>query len=87
MSIDGTTGEVFVGQIKTIPSEILRVLVDKTLKPAKSQIYQDFALLMKWADETRRLGIRTNAINPIMRLLPWPSARKVSAVQNGTYVL
>jgi pyruvate,orthophosphate dikinase len=64
VSIDGTTGEVFMGQIKTIPSEILRVLVDKTLKPAQSKIYQDFSLLMKWADETRRLGIRTNADQP-----------------------
>jgi pyruvate,orthophosphate dikinase len=64
ISIDGTTGEVFSGQIKTKPSEILQVVIDKTLKPAKSQIYQDFALLMKWADETRRLGIRTNADQP-----------------------
>jgi pyruvate,orthophosphate dikinase len=64
ISIDGTTGEVFNGEIKTIPSEVLRVLVDKTLKPSQSPIYQDFALLMKWADETRRLGIRTNADQP-----------------------
>ncbi len=64
VSIDGTTGEVFMGRIKTIPSEILRVLVDKSLKPAQSQIYQDFSLLMKWADETRKLGIRTNADQP-----------------------
>ncbi|OPY01532.1 MAG: Pyruvate, phosphate dikinase [Syntrophorhabdus sp. PtaB.Bin047] len=64
VSIDGTTGEVFAGQIKTKPSEVLQVMVDKTLKPSKSQIYQDFALLMKWADEARRLGIRTNADQP-----------------------
>jgi pyruvate,orthophosphate dikinase len=64
ISIDGTTGEVFAGEIKTIPSEILRVLVDKTLKPEKSQGYQDFALLMKWADDARKLGIRTNADQP-----------------------
>lgn len=64
ISIDGTTGEVFAGQIKTKPSEVLQVMIDKTLKPSKSQIYQDFALLMKWADETRRLGIRTNADQP-----------------------
>lgn len=64
VSIDGTTGEVFMGQIKTIPSEILRVLIDKTMKPAQSKIYQDFALLMKWADEARKLGIRTNADQP-----------------------
>ena len=64
VSIDGTTGEVFAGQIKTIPSEVLQVMVDKTLKPEKSQIYKDFALLMKWADEARRLGIRTNSDQP-----------------------
>jgi len=64
ISIDGTTGEVFAGQIKTIPSEILRVLVDKTLKPKDSPIYKDFELLMKWADSARRLGIRTNADEP-----------------------
>jgi len=64
ISIDGTTGEVFAGEMKTIPSEILRVLIDKTLKPEKSEIYKDFALLMKWADEFRRLGIRTNADQP-----------------------
>ena len=64
ISIDGTTGEVLAGEMKTIPSEILRVLIDKTLKPERSQIYKDFALLMKWADEFRRLGIRTNADQP-----------------------
>ena len=64
ISINGSTGEVFVGEVKTIPSEVLRVLVDKTLKPEESQIYQDFESLMKWADEARRLGVRTNADQP-----------------------
>ncbi len=64
VSIDGTTGEVFVGRVKTIPSEVLRVLVDKTLKPEESEIYRDFDLLMKWADETRKLGVWTNADQP-----------------------
>lgn len=64
ISIDGTTGEVFAGEIKTIPSEVLRVLIDKTLKPEESEVYKDFALLMNWADKTRRLGIRTNADKP-----------------------
>ena len=64
VSINGSTGEVFAGQIKTIPSEVLRVLVDKTLKPEESPIYQDFESLMKWADEARRLGVRTNADQP-----------------------
>ncbi len=64
ISLDGTTGEVFNGEIKTIPSEVERVLVHKTLKPADSPIYQDFELLMKWADEARKLGVWTNADQP-----------------------
>jgi pyruvate,orthophosphate dikinase len=64
ISIDGSTGEVFEGKIKTIPSEIIQVLIDKTLKPAKSEIYQIYAKLMGWADSVRRLKIRTNADQP-----------------------
>jgi len=64
ISINGSTGEVFVGEVKTIPSEVLRVLVDKTLKPEESEVYQDFAALMTWADGARRLGVRTNADQP-----------------------
>jgi pyruvate, orthophosphate dikinase len=64
ISLDGTSGQVFLGQIPTQPSQILRVLVEKTLAPEASQIYQDYAALMSWADEHRRLGIRTNADQP-----------------------
>ena len=64
ISLDGTTGEVFAGEIKTIPSEIMRVLIDKTLKPKDSPIYQDFELLMKWADGARKLGVWANADEP-----------------------
>lgn len=64
LSLDGTTGEVFAGEVKTIPSEVLRVLIDKTMKPEESQIYQDFQMLLGWADQARRLGVRTNADQP-----------------------
>jgi pyruvate, orthophosphate dikinase len=64
ISINGSTGEVFVGEVKTIPSEVLRVLVEKTLKAEESEIYQDFESLMTWADGARRLGVRTNADQP-----------------------
>ena len=64
ISIDGTAGEVFAGEVKTAPSEVVQVLVSKTLKPAKSKIYQDFALLMDWAAKTRKLAVRTNADTP-----------------------
>ena len=48
----------------TKPSEVVQVLIDKTLKPEQSKVYQQFAELMKWADEYRKLGIRTNADLP-----------------------
>jgi pyruvate,orthophosphate dikinase len=50
VSIDGSTGEVFVGQIKTIKPEGLE---------------GDLAKLLEWADQIRRLGVRTNANTPM----------------------
>jgi len=64
ISIDGFTGEVLAGQVATKPSEVVQVLIDKTLKPEQSKVYQQFAELMKWADQYRKLGIRTNADLP-----------------------
>jgi len=64
ISLDGSSGEVFAGQIPTRPSEVLRVIIDKSLAPQRSQIYQDYVALLGWADEFRRLEIRTNADQP-----------------------
>src|SRR6266581_3803 len=64
ISIDGFTGEVLAGQVATKPSEVVQVLIDKTLKPEQSRVYQQFAQLMKWADDVRKLRVRTNADKP-----------------------
>jgi pyruvate, orthophosphate dikinase len=64
ISIDGFTGEVMSGQVATKPSEVVQVLIDKTLKPEQSPVYQTFAELMSWADAVRKLKIRTNADLP-----------------------
>jgi pyruvate,orthophosphate dikinase len=64
ISIDGFTGEVLQGQLATKPSEVVQVLIDKTLKPEQSRVYQQFARLMQWADEARQLRVRTNADKP-----------------------
>jgi pyruvate,orthophosphate dikinase len=64
ISIDGTAGEVFAGEVATAPSEIVQVLVDRSLDPKKSVTYQEYAKLMKWTDEFRTLGVRTNADTP-----------------------
>ncbi|MEO9593863.1 pyruvate, phosphate dikinase [Rhodopirellula bahusiensis] len=48
ISLDGTTGEVMAGEVET----------------QEPKLSGDFAKLMKWADEYRRLSIRTNADSP-----------------------
>jgi pyruvate,orthophosphate dikinase len=64
ISIDGFTGEVFVGKIDGRPSEILQVLVMKTLKGEESETYSRYKQLMGWVDEYRKLKVRTNADEP-----------------------
>ena len=64
ISIDGTTGEVIEGKIDTRPSEVLQVLIEKTLPPVKAPVFQTFAKVMAWADKYRTLKIRTNADQP-----------------------
>jgi len=64
ISIDGSTGEVFRGEIPTVPSQIVQVLVDGTLDPKDAPEYRLYAQLMKWADAHRRLGVRANADLP-----------------------
>jgi pyruvate,orthophosphate dikinase len=64
ISIDGTTGEVIEGKISTKPSEVIQVLITKTLEGKNSPIFQTYESLMNWADKLRRLNIRTNADQP-----------------------
>jgi len=64
ISLDGNTGEVYEGEIKTSPSEVLQVLIEKTLKPEDAPTYRRFERLMQIADKFRRLGVRTNADRP-----------------------
>lgn len=64
ISIDGSTGEVILGELQTRPSEVVEVLIDKTLKPEDAPNYQMFAQIMTWADKFRKLRIRTNADQP-----------------------
>ena len=64
ISLDGSTGEVILGKLETKPSEVIQVLITKTLEPDKSEIFDTYNSLMKWADKLRTLKIRTNADQP-----------------------
>ncbi|HTU25300.1 MAG TPA: pyruvate, phosphate dikinase, partial [Pirellulales bacterium] len=64
ISIDGFTGEVFEGPVETRPSEILQVLITKTLAPENAEVFRRYKQLMSWVDSHRRLAVRTNADEP-----------------------
>ncbi|MEW6087471.1 MAG: pyruvate, phosphate dikinase [bacterium] len=64
VTIDGGTGRVIPGKVPTMESEIIQVLTGK-LDADKSELYQNFKLLMSWADKIRRLKVRANADIPI----------------------
>ena len=63
ISIDGGTGEVLVGEIKTKASEIIQV-VNGELPPGKSKLYGYFYKLLSWADKYRKLEVRANSDTP-----------------------
>jgi pyruvate,orthophosphate dikinase len=48
LSIDGSTGNVYLGKIPTVPAEMAG----------------EFATVLGWADEFRKLGVRANADKP-----------------------
>ena len=64
LSISGTVGEVYPGQIPTAASEIVQVLVEKSLDGKESQTYQNFKKLMDWCAKATKLQVRTNADTP-----------------------
>ncbi len=63
LSLDGSTGEVLLGDVPTSDSEVVRVLTGR-LKPDQAPLYQRFERLMAWCDEVRRLRVRANADVP-----------------------
>jgi pyruvate,orthophosphate dikinase len=64
MSIDGTAGTVYAGQLKTAPSEIIAGLVNHDEAAKKTEKFKSFTQLMKWCAQATRLSVRTNADTP-----------------------
>jgi len=63
ISIDGSSGEVMLGEVPTVDSEITQV-VKGALPANKSAVYKIYNQLMQWAEELKRLGVRANADTP-----------------------
>ena len=64
MSIDGTSGTVYGGQLKTAPSEIITGIVDGDKAAKKTEKFKSFLQLMEWCGQVTKLGVRTNADTP-----------------------
>jgi pyruvate,orthophosphate dikinase len=64
LSISGTAGEVYPGELKTAASEIVQVLVEKSLNGKDSATYQMFEKLMNWCSKVTRMQVRANADTP-----------------------
>jgi len=64
LSINGTAGNVYAGELKTAASEIVQVLIEKSLDGKKSETFKMYETLMKWCSKVTRLQVRTNADTP-----------------------
>ena len=73
ISIDGTTGEVFAGEIKTIPPEFEKEVELQTL--------------LGWADEFRRMQVWANGDYPRDAVRARLRRARDRALSNRTYVL
>ena len=64
LSIDGTAGTVYAGQIPTAPSEIVAGLLHGDKAAQATEKFQSFTQLMKWCAQATKLSVRTNADTP-----------------------
>ncbi len=63
LTLDGSTGRVFLGELPMVPSEVMRVN-SGALHEKDAPTYQAFSRLMGWSDQHRRLKVRANADTP-----------------------
>lgn len=61
ISIDGTTGEVFRGEVPVVPSPVVQYFEGSLSPDAGDELVASVHRLITHADEVRRLGVRTNA--------------------------
>jgi pyruvate,orthophosphate dikinase len=64
LSIDGTTGTVYAGQLATAPSEIITGTLHGDKAAQKTEKFKAFNQLMEWCGKLARLDVRCNADNP-----------------------
>ena len=64
LSIDGTSGEIFPGEVKTAPSEVVQGLLENNAAAKRSRTYKNFTQIMAWCAKAGKMQVRTNADSP-----------------------
>ncbi len=75
ISLDGSTGEVMLGDVRSSSSPVIAGVVEGKASARKSEVYKEFVQVMKWADQYRKINIRTNSDTPKDSMI----ARKLGA--------
>ena len=64
LSIDGTSGEIYPGEVKTAPSEVIQGLLENKATAKRSRTYKNFTQIMSWCEKASKMQVRTNADTP-----------------------
>jgi pyruvate, orthophosphate dikinase len=64
LSIDGTSGAVYAGEVPTAPSEVIHGLLAGDAAARAGGTFKNYSQLMKWCAQATRLDVRTNADTP-----------------------
>ena len=64
LSIDGTSGEIYPGEVKTAPSEVVQGLLENKAAAKRSRTYKNFTQIMAWCAKATKMQVRTNADSP-----------------------
>ncbi len=64
ISLNGSTGRVYEGQIPSQVSPVVSAVVDGNATAKNDPIYKMYAEISKWSDSARKMNVRTNADTP-----------------------
>ena len=64
ISLNGSTGIVYKGQIPTEASPVVAAIVSGSKEAQKHAIYKMYKQISDWADQYRKIKVRTNADTP-----------------------
>jgi pyruvate,orthophosphate dikinase len=64
ISLNGSTGTIYKGEIPSQSSPVISAIVDNNATARKHPFYKMYKCVSDWADEYRKINVRTNADTP-----------------------